>query len=153
MCWCCFLDQIRPKPPSLLVSGDVTHEQDAGIHVEVKGTAGKGAVNKAEGERAADIVGYIEGEAEAEQEVRGCQVLHVDHHDVGHLPLSWAEVNLQGEAVEDQTHLEKKQQGMRGWRKQWFYCLVFVVYIINESVFPQKHSYFSIERESQTPLP
>ena len=72
----------------LPVSSDVAHEQDAGVRVEVKGGGSKDAVEQVEGDGAVAVVDDAEGEAEAEQEVGDCQVLQVDHHDAGHLPLS-----------------------------------------------------------------
>ena len=72
----------------LPVSSDVTHEQDAGVHVKVQSKDGKVAVNHLEGDGAADVLDDAEGKEETEQEVRGCQVSQVDHHDAGHLLLS-----------------------------------------------------------------
>ena len=72
----------------LPVNSDVTHEQDAGVHVEVQSEDGKVAVNQAEGDGAANVLSDAEGKVEAEQEVRDCQVSQVDHHDAGHLLLS-----------------------------------------------------------------
>ena len=72
----------------LPVSSDVAHEQDAGVHVEVKGGGSKGAVDQAEGDGVASVADDAEGEIKAKQEVGDCQVLQVDHDDAGHLLLS-----------------------------------------------------------------
>lgn len=50
-----------------------------------------------------------DGETEAEKEVSSCKVLQVDHNAAGCLLLSMAEVKLHDEAVEEETHLERKQ--------------------------------------------
>lgn len=58
--------------------------------------------------RAAGVVGDADGEAKADEEVGGRQVLQVDGDAGGRRPLSTAEVNLQGEAVEVQTNLPRR---------------------------------------------
>lgn len=58
----------------------------------------------------AAVAGDSDGETKAEQEVGSCQVLQVDGHTAGRLLLSAAEVNLQSEAVEEQTHLQRKEE-------------------------------------------
>lgn len=100
--------------PVLPVSGDVTHEEDTGVHVEIEGGCAKVAVDQAHGDGVAGVVGDSDGETEAEQEVGGGQVLQVDGHAAGRL-LSSAEVNPQGEAVEEQTHLQRKQAEDSDW--------------------------------------
>ena len=72
----------------LPVSSDVAHEQDAGVHVEVKGGDSKVAVDQAEGDGAVGVADDAKGEVKAQQEVGDCQVLQVDHHDPGYLLLS-----------------------------------------------------------------
>lgn len=57
--------------------------------------------------RAAGVVGDADGEAKADEEVGGRQVLQVDG-DAGGRRRSTAEVNLQGEAVEVQTNLPRR---------------------------------------------
>lgn len=96
-----------PPGPGLPVSSDVTHEQDAGVHVEEEGRGSKVAVDQADGHRVAGVVGDADGETEAEQEVSSCQVFEVDYNTVRRLPLSSAEVK-HDEAVEEETHLQRK---------------------------------------------
>lgn len=90
------------------VGGDVANEQDAGIHVEVEGGGAEVAVELVEWNRVAGVVGDADGEAKADEEVGGGQVLQVDGDAGGRRPLSAAEVNLQGEAVEVQTNLPRR---------------------------------------------
>lgn len=96
--------------PGLPVSGDVAHEQDAGIHVEEEDRGTEVAVDQADGDGAAGIVGDADGETEAEQEVSGCQVLQVDHNAAGPPPLSSEEIKLNDEAIEEETHLQRKRR-------------------------------------------
>lgn len=91
----------------LPVSRHVAHEQDAGVHVEIEGRAAKAAVEQAEGGGAAGVLGDPDGETEADEEVSGRQVLQVDGDAAGRL-LSLAEVNLQGETVEEESRLQRK---------------------------------------------
>lgn len=93
----------------LPVSRHVAHEQDAGVHVEVEGRAAKAAVEQAEGGGAAGVFGDPDRETEADEEVGGRQVLQVDGDAAGRL-LSLAEVDLQGEAVEDESHLQRQRR-------------------------------------------
>ena len=51
--------------PSLPVSSDVSHEQDAGIHVEEKGRESKVAEDQAGGQRFANIFSDADGKTEA----------------------------------------------------------------------------------------
>lgn len=97
----------------LPVSCDVAHEQDAGVHVEIEGRGSKVTVNLANEDGAIGIVHDSHGETEAEQEVSSCQILQVDGHTAGCLLLSSAEINSQGEAIQEQTHLQRKHQGDR----------------------------------------
>lgn len=90
------------------VGCDVANEQDAGVHVEVEGGGAKVAVELVEWNRAAGVVGNADGEAKTDEEVGGRQVLQVDGDAGGRRPLSTAEVNLQGEAVEVQTNLPRR---------------------------------------------
>lgn len=101
--------------PVLPVRCDETHEQDAGIHVQVERGGTKVAVDPAEGDGAAGVVDDPDGETKAYQEVGGCQVPQVDGNAAGRLLLSSAEVNLQGEAVQDQTHLQRDQGDNRNF--------------------------------------
>lgn len=94
--------------PGLPVSCDVTHEQDAGVHVEIEGGAAEAAVDLAEVDGTAGIVSDSHGETETHEEVGGCQVLQVDGDTAGRLLLSLTEVNLKGEAIEEQSHLQRK---------------------------------------------
>lgn len=94
------------------VGGDVAHEQDAGVHVEVQGGSTKVALEQPDGDGAAGVAGDAEGETEAEQEVSGCQVLQVDHNAAGRLLLSSAEVKLHDVAVEEETYLQKNRVRM-----------------------------------------
>lgn len=89
----------KPPSPDLPVSSDVTHEQDAGKHVEVKGSKAKVAVDAVDGNGGAGVVGNVEGETETDQEVSSCQVFQVDHHLAGHPLLSLTQIELHGEAV------------------------------------------------------
>ena len=104
--------------PGLPVSSDVAHEHDAGVHVEEEDGGAKVAVDQADGDGAAGVVGDADGETEAEQEVGGCQVLQVDHHAAGRLLLSSAEVKLHDEAVEEETQLERKQGEIYNYLQQ-----------------------------------
>lgn len=99
-----------PSGPDLPVRCNVTHEQDAGVHVEIEGGGTKVTVDLAEEDGAAGVVSDSDGETEADEEVGGCQVLQVDGDTAGRLLLSSAEVNPQGEAVEEQTHLQGRQE-------------------------------------------
>lgn len=89
----------------LPVGCDVAHEQDAGVHVQVEGGGSEVAVDPADDEGSVGVVGDPDGETEADEEVSCRHVPQVDGDAAGHLLLSSAEVNLQGEAVEEQTHL------------------------------------------------
>lgn len=89
----------------LPVGCDVAHEQDAGVHVQVEGGGSEVAVDPTDDDGSVGVVGDPDGETEADEEVSGRHVLQVDGDAAGYLLLSSAEVNLQGEAVEEQTHL------------------------------------------------
>lgn len=89
----------------LPVGCDVAHEQDAGVHVQVEGGGSEAAVDLADSDGAVGVVGDPDGETEADEEVSGRHVPQVDGDAAGQLLLSSAEVNLQGETVEEQTHL------------------------------------------------
>lgn len=90
------------------VGCDVANEQNAGVHVEVEGGGAKVAVELVEWNRAAGVFGDTDGEAKADEKVGGRQVLQVDGDAGARRPLSAAEVNLQGEAVEVQTNLPRR---------------------------------------------
>lgn len=57
---------------------------------------------------AVSIIHDSHGEAEADEEVGSCQVLQEDGH-AGRMALSSEEINVEGEAVEDQTHLQTRR--------------------------------------------
>lgn len=94
----------------LPVGGDVAHEQDAGVHVQVERRGAEAAVDFTEGQGFEGEVGDPDGEAEAEEEVGHRQVLQVDGDAARHPLLGSAEVHLQGETVEEQTHLRSNRR-------------------------------------------
>lgn len=54
------LNATLPSSPVLPVSGDETHEQDACVHVQIEGGGAKVAVEAADGDGAAGVVGDSE---------------------------------------------------------------------------------------------
>lgn len=89
----------------LPVGGDVAHEQDAGVHVEVKGGGAEVAVDLSDDGGVGGEVYDAQREAEADEEVGGRQVLQEDGDAAVRLVLRHAEINPQRESVQDQTHL------------------------------------------------
>lgn len=60
-----------PSRWDLPVYCNVTHEEDAGVHVEIEGRGSDGAVDPVDGNRVCGVVSYSNGQTEAEEEVRG----------------------------------------------------------------------------------
>lgn len=98
----------RRNPP---VGGNVAHEQDAGVHVEVEGGSTNGTVEQMEMGGGAGVVGDADWETQADKEVGGHQVLQVDGDTTGR-KVTPAEVDPQCKAVEDQTDLKVGETGI-----------------------------------------
>ena len=90
------------------VRGDVLHEEDAGVHVQVESRRPERAVYSSHG--AASVVRNPQRETEAQKEVGSGQILQVDCHTRG-VPLGFAEVHANRDAVQNQTQEEQQSVG------------------------------------------
>lgn len=74
------------------VVSNVAHEQNAGIHVEVECSGADRAVQQIEMGGAIGVVGYTDGEAQADEKVGDCQILQVESDVTG-----WKETSTEVE--------------------------------------------------------